>query len=207
MNWNFPEYEPDNTNPSTCLAWWNEIDIWPTYRADGLQPPTPTSNIYTGLGCECAKTLQRMCKLEGVVEDAIATKATSGRQIREAPSSHFTLSQEIRQRPKLKKVPLHHWHLIVQSFPDQSCSFFNLISGDLLISGKALLLLLMDLLLLLLVLPAPSLGQSRHNIFQMRLHLRRKCITRPSILCVTHQMSRKKRNYSVGWTVPIEMMN
>ena len=31
--------------------------------------------------------------------------------------------------------------------------------------------------------------------------------TRPSILCVTHQMSRKKRNYSVGWTVPIEMMN
>ena len=34
-----------------------------------------------------------------------------------------------------------------------------------------------------------------------------KCVTRPSILCVTHQMSRKKRNYSVGWTVPIEMMN
>ena len=32
-------------------------------------------------------------------------------------------------------------------------------------------------------------------------------ITRPSILCVTHQMSRKKRNYSVGWTVPYKMMN
>ena len=31
--------------------------------------------------------------------------------------------------------------------------------------------------------------------------------TRPSILCVTHQMSRKKRNYSVGLTVPYEMMN
>ena len=31
--------------------------------------------------------------------------------------------------------------------------------------------------------------------------------TRPSILCVTHQMSRKKRNYSVGWTVPYDMMN
>ena len=31
--------------------------------------------------------------------------------------------------------------------------------------------------------------------------------TRPSILCVTHQMSRKKRNDSVGWTVPYEMMN
>ena len=26
--------------------------------------------------------------------------------------------------------------------------------------------------------------------------------TRPSILCVTHQISRKKRNNSVGWTVP-----
>ena len=26
-------------------------------------------------------------------------------------------------------------------------------------------------------------------------------------LCVTHQMSRKKRNYSVDWTVPYEMMN
>ena len=26
--------------------------------------------------------------------------------------------------------------------------------------------------------------------------------TRPSILCVTHQISRKMRNYSVGWTVP-----
>ena len=31
--------------------------------------------------------------------------------------------------------------------------------------------------------------------------------TRPSILCVTHRMSRKKRNYSAGWTVPYEMMN
>ena len=31
--------------------------------------------------------------------------------------------------------------------------------------------------------------------------------TRPSILCVTHQMSCKKRNYSVGWTVSFEMMN
>ena len=31
--------------------------------------------------------------------------------------------------------------------------------------------------------------------------------TRPSILCVTHQMSHKKRNYSVGRTVPYEMMN
>ena len=31
--------------------------------------------------------------------------------------------------------------------------------------------------------------------------------TRPSILCVTHQMSRKKRNYSIGRTVPFEMMN
>ena len=31
--------------------------------------------------------------------------------------------------------------------------------------------------------------------------------TRSSILCVTHQVSRKKRNYSVGWTVPYEMMN
>ena len=31
--------------------------------------------------------------------------------------------------------------------------------------------------------------------------------TRPSILCVTHQMSRKKRDYSVDWTVPYEMMN
>ena len=43
----------------------------------------------------------------------------------------------------------------------------------------------------------------------------RKCVkiventwgTRPSILCVTHQMSSKKRNYSVGWTVHYEMMN
>ena len=26
-------------------------------------------------------------------------------------------------------------------------------------------------------------------------------------LCMTHQMSHKKRNYSVGWTVPYEMMN
>ena len=32
-------------------------------------------------------------------------------------------------------------------------------------------------------------------------------LTRPSILCVTHQMSRKKRDYSVDWTVPYEMMN
>ena len=31
--------------------------------------------------------------------------------------------------------------------------------------------------------------------------------TRPSILCVTHQMSCKKRDYSVDWTVPYEMMN
>ena len=31
--------------------------------------------------------------------------------------------------------------------------------------------------------------------------------TRPSILCVTHQISRKTRNDSVGWTVPYEMMN
>ena len=31
--------------------------------------------------------------------------------------------------------------------------------------------------------------------------------TRPSILCVTHQMSCKMRNYSVGWTVPYRMMN
>ena len=31
--------------------------------------------------------------------------------------------------------------------------------------------------------------------------------TRPSILCVTHQMSRKKRDYSVDWTVPYLMMN
>ena len=31
--------------------------------------------------------------------------------------------------------------------------------------------------------------------------------TRPSMVCVTHQMSRKKRNYSVCWTVPYEMMN
>ena len=30
--------------------------------------------------------------------------------------------------------------------------------------------------------------------------------TRLSILCVTHQMSRKKRNYSVGGTLPYEMM-
>ena len=30
---------------------------------------------------------------------------------------------------------------------------------------------------------------------------------RESILCVTHQMSRKRRNYSVGWTVPHEIMN
>ena len=32
-------------------------------------------------------------------------------------------------------------------------------------------------------------------------------LTRPSILCVTHQMSRKKRNYSVGWTVPYQIVN
>ena len=32
-------------------------------------------------------------------------------------------------------------------------------------------------------------------------------ITRPSILCMTHQMSRIKRDYSVDWTVPYEMMN
>ena len=32
-------------------------------------------------------------------------------------------------------------------------------------------------------------------------------LTRPSILCVTHQMSRKKRYYSVDCTVPYEMMN
>ena len=31
--------------------------------------------------------------------------------------------------------------------------------------------------------------------------------TRPNILCVTHQMNRKKRDYSVDWTVPYEMMN
>ena len=31
--------------------------------------------------------------------------------------------------------------------------------------------------------------------------------TRGNILCVTHQMSCKKRNYSVGSTVPYEMMN
>ena len=31
--------------------------------------------------------------------------------------------------------------------------------------------------------------------------------TRPSILCVTHQMSRKKRNHSVDWTLPYAMMN
>ena len=31
--------------------------------------------------------------------------------------------------------------------------------------------------------------------------------TRPSILCVTHRMSRKKRDYSVDWPVPYEMMN
>ena len=31
--------------------------------------------------------------------------------------------------------------------------------------------------------------------------------TRPSMLCVTHQMSRKKRNYSVGWSVPYKMMH
>ena len=31
--------------------------------------------------------------------------------------------------------------------------------------------------------------------------------TRLSILCMTHQMSRKKRNHSVGWTVPYEKMN
>ena len=34
-----------------------------------------------------------------------------------------------------------------------------------------------------------------------------KCKTRPSILCVAHQMSGKKRNYSVGRTVPYEMIN
>ena len=32
-------------------------------------------------------------------------------------------------------------------------------------------------------------------------------VTRPSILCVAHQMSGKKRNYSVGRTVPYEMIN
>ena len=32
-------------------------------------------------------------------------------------------------------------------------------------------------------------------------------ITRPSILCVTHQMSRKKRHFSVGWTAPYQIMN
>ena len=31
--------------------------------------------------------------------------------------------------------------------------------------------------------------------------------TRPCILCRTHQMSRKKSNYSVGWTVHYEIMN
>ena len=121
--------------PTPQLVWPDEMKLTSgrPIELTACTSPTPTSNLYTGLGCECAKTLQRMCKLEGVLEDTIATKPTSGRQIREAPSSHFTLSQEIRQRPKLKKVPLHHWHLIVQSFPDQSCSFFNLISGDLLI--------------------------------------------------------------------------
>ena len=39
------------------------------------------------------------------------------------------------------------------------------------------------------------------------LHFVAPIYTRPSILCVTHQMSRKKRNYSVGWKVPYEMMN
>ena len=32
-------------------------------------------------------------------------------------------------------------------------------------------------------------------------------VTRPSILCVTHQMSRKKRNHSVGSTVSSQMIN
>ena len=34
-----------------------------------------------------------------------------------------------------------------------------------------------------------------------------KLKTRPSMLCLTHQISRKKRNCSVGWTLPYEMMN
>ena len=34
----------------------------------------------------------------------------------------------------------------------------------------------------------------RSSIFREKLELR----TRPSILCVTHRMSRKKRDYSVG---------
>ena len=38
-------------------------------------------------------------------------------------------------------------------------------------------------------------------------YLRLEFSTRLSILCVTHQMSRKKRDYSVGLTVPYKMMN
>ena len=33
------------------------------------------------------------------------------------------------------------------------------------------------------------------------------CLPRPSILCVTHQMSRKNRNYLVGSALPYEMIN
>ena len=98
------QYQP--LKLSGLMKWnWHLADI-SCWR---LAPPNSNrEHIYWSIGCECANTLQKMCKLEGVLEDAIATKATSGRQIRVAPSSHFTLSQEIRQRPKLKKVPLHH---------------------------------------------------------------------------------------------------
>ena len=53
----------------------------------------------------------------------------------------------------------------------------------------------MDLLLLFLVLPAPSLGQFRHNICQMRLHLRRKY----AICCFATKLllNKKKENHTL----------
>ena len=44
-------------------------------------------------------------------------------------------------------------------------------------------------------------------LFLHRRHIVKTSQTRQSILCVTHQMSHKKRNYPVGSTVHYEMMN
>ena len=45
--------------------------------------------------------------------------------------------------------------------------------------------------------------KKRKKMFSWNLTFEREKITRPSILRVTPQMSHKKRNYSVGWTVPL----
>ena len=40
--------------------------------------------------------------------------------------------------------------------------------------------------------------RTKYSFGSNAIVLNRREKTRPSILCVTHQMSRKKRNYSVG---------